>query len=48
MSWGAAVPFSFATQSVAQWTDGLIVRNTTYTDITQARAADERLVEERG
>jgi len=34
--------------AVAQWTDGLIVRNTTYTDITQARAADERLVEERG
>jgi ketosteroid isomerase-like protein len=34
--------------SVAEWRDGLIVRNTTYTDIDEARAAAERLAEERG
>jgi ketosteroid isomerase-like protein len=34
--------------SVAVWRDGLIVRNTTYTDIDEARAAAERLAEERG
>ncbi len=33
--------------SVAQWRDGLIVRNTTYTDIDEARAAAERLAQER-
>ena len=34
--------------SVAQWTDGLMVRNTTYTDIDEARAAAQRLAGERG
>jgi ketosteroid isomerase-like protein len=34
--------------SVAEWIDGLIVRNTTYTDIDEARAAAERLAQERG
>jgi ketosteroid isomerase-like protein len=34
--------------SVAEWRDGLIVRNTTYTDIDEARAAAERLAQERG
>ena len=34
--------------AVAQWTDGLMVRNTTYTDIDEARAAAERLAESRG
>jgi ketosteroid isomerase-like protein len=34
--------------AVAEWMDGLIVRNTTYTDIDEARAAAERLVQERG
>jgi len=34
--------------SVAKWRDGLIVRNTTYRDIEGARAAAERLAEERG
>jgi ketosteroid isomerase-like protein len=34
--------------SVAQWTDGLIVRNTTYTDIDEALAAAERLADSRG
>jgi ketosteroid isomerase-like protein len=33
--------------SVAEWLDGLIVRNTTYTDIDEARAAAERLAESR-
>jgi ketosteroid isomerase-like protein len=32
--------------AVARWIDGLIVRNTTYTDIDEARAAAERLAEE--
>jgi ketosteroid isomerase-like protein len=34
--------------AVAEWRDGLIVRNTTYTDIDKARAAAERLAEDRG
>jgi ketosteroid isomerase-like protein len=34
--------------SVIEWEGGLIVRNTTYTDIDDARAAAERLAEERG
>jgi ketosteroid isomerase-like protein len=34
--------------SVAEWRDGLIVRNTTYRDVDEARAAGERLAEERG
>jgi len=34
--------------AVAQWRDDLIVRNTTYTDIDEARAAAERLAAERG
>ena len=33
---------------VAVWEEGLIVRGTTYTDIDEARAAAERLAEERG
>jgi ketosteroid isomerase-like protein len=33
--------------SVTEWADGLIVRNTTYTDIDEAREAAERLAEER-
>jgi ketosteroid isomerase-like protein len=33
--------------AVAEWMDGLIVRNTTYTDIDEARAAAERLAESR-
>ena len=34
--------------SVIEWRDGLIARNTTYTDIDEARTAAERLAEERG
>src|SRR5271165_266695 len=34
--------------SVTEWVDGLIVRNTTYTDIDEARAAAECLAKERG
>ncbi|MCW3030415.1 MAG: hypothetical protein JWM66_548 [Solirubrobacterales bacterium] len=33
--------------SVAEWIDDLMVRNTTHTDIDEARAAAERLAEER-
>jgi ketosteroid isomerase-like protein len=33
--------------AVTQWRDGLIARNTTYTDIEQARAAARRLAAER-
>jgi ketosteroid isomerase-like protein len=33
--------------SVIEWVDDLIVRNTTYTDIDEARVAAERLAEER-
>jgi ketosteroid isomerase-like protein len=34
--------------AVAEWKDGLIVRNTTYRDIDEARAVAERLAQERG
>jgi ketosteroid isomerase-like protein len=34
--------------AVAEWSDGLIVRNTTCNDIDEARAAAERLAEARG
>jgi ketosteroid isomerase-like protein len=34
--------------AVSVWEDGLIVRVTNYTDIEEARAAAERLAEERG
>jgi ketosteroid isomerase-like protein len=34
--------------AVTLWTDGLIVRLTNYADIDEARAAAERLAEERG
>jgi hypothetical protein len=34
--------------SVAEWTNGLIVRIRNYTDIDEAHAAAERLAEERG
>jgi hypothetical protein len=33
---------------VYEWSDGLIERVTTYADIEEARAAAERLAEERG
>ena len=33
---------------VAVWEEGLVVRATTYTDIDEARAAAERLAQERG
>jgi ketosteroid isomerase-like protein len=43
---GGSVQLRYA--SVAEWIHDLIVRNTTYTDIDEARAAAERLAEERG
>jgi ketosteroid isomerase-like protein len=42
----ASVELRYA--GVAEWRDGLIVRNTTYTDIDEARAAAERLAAQRG
>jgi ketosteroid isomerase-like protein len=42
----AEVRFHFA--SVAMWREGLVERQTNYTDIDEARAAAERLAEERG
>ena len=38
--------FHFA--SISEWTDGLVARVTPYTNIDEARAAAERLAEERG
>jgi ketosteroid isomerase-like protein len=43
---GGSVQLRYA--SVEEWIDDLIVRNTTYTDLHEARAAAERLAEERG
>jgi hypothetical protein len=34
--------------SVTEWSDGVIVRRTTYRDIEEAHAAAERLTQERG
>jgi hypothetical protein len=34
--------------AVAEWADGLTTRVTVYTDIDEARAAAERLAQERG
>jgi hypothetical protein len=34
--------------AVTTWVDGLIERNTNYTDIGEGRAAAEQLAEERG
>jgi ketosteroid isomerase-like protein len=43
---GGSVQLRYA--AVAQWQDRLIVRNATYTDIDEARAAAERLAESEG
>jgi hypothetical protein len=42
----ASVQLRYA--SVVEWSNNLIARNTTYPDIDEARAAAERLAEERG
>jgi ketosteroid isomerase-like protein len=42
----AEVPFRYA--SVTIWREGLVERQTNYTDIDEGRAAAERLAEERG
>ncbi|HME05321.1 MAG TPA: nuclear transport factor 2 family protein [Solirubrobacteraceae bacterium] len=42
----AEVPFRYA--SVTTWREGLIARQTNYTDVDEARAAAERLAEEGG
>jgi ketosteroid isomerase-like protein len=43
---GGEVRFRYAAVSV--WAGGAVARETTYTDIDEARAAAERLAEERG
>jgi ketosteroid isomerase-like protein len=43
---GGSVQLRYA--SVAEWSDDLMVRNTTYNDVEAGRAAAERLAEERG
>ena len=45
---GSSVEVRLRFGSVAEWTNGLIVRIRNYTDIDEARAAAERLAEERG
>jgi ketosteroid isomerase-like protein len=44
---GSSALIDFRYAAVSTWTDGLVERVTTYTDIDQARAAAERLTEER-
>jgi len=43
---GGVVRFRYA--AVTVWVEGAVARDTNYTDIDEARAAAERLVEERG
>jgi ketosteroid isomerase-like protein len=45
---GSAGQVQLRYAAVGVWVDGLIVRTTYYTDIDEARAAAERLAEERG
>jgi ketosteroid isomerase-like protein len=42
----AEVPFRYATVTI--WSEGLVTRQTNYTDVDEARAAAQRLAEERG
>ena len=45
---GSSGDIRFRFASIAIWSDGVIERETTYIDIDEARAAAERLAEERG
>lgn len=45
---GSSAYVEFRYASVTEWTDGVAARVTPYTDIDEARAAAERLAEERG
>jgi ketosteroid isomerase-like protein len=45
---GSSVFVEMRSAMVVVWTDGLIERATIYTDIDEARAAAERLAQERG
>ena len=45
---GSAAHVQMRFASVTTWVDGLIERNTNYTDIDEGRVAAERLAEERG
>jgi hypothetical protein len=44
---GSSAQVQLEYASVAEWTDGLMARVTQYTDIDEARAAAERLAQER-
>jgi ketosteroid isomerase-like protein len=45
---GSTAPVQMRFAGVTTWVDGLIERNTSYTDIDEARAAAGRLAESRG
>ena len=45
---GSTAPIQAREAQVTEWNDGLVVRITVYIDIDEARAAAERLAEERG
>lgn len=45
---GGSAEISFRYASVTTWSEGLVVQQTNYTDIDEARAAAQRLAEERG
>jgi ketosteroid isomerase-like protein len=45
---GSTAPIQAREAQVAEWNDGRVVRITVYMDIDEARAAAERLAEERG
>jgi ketosteroid isomerase-like protein len=45
---GGSADVSFRYATVTIWRDGLVTRQTNYTDVDMARAAAERLAEERG
>jgi hypothetical protein len=45
---GSASPLDLRFAGVGIWADGLVEQHRNYTDIDQARAAAERLAEERG
>jgi hypothetical protein len=43
----ATASFGCATPTFYEWVEGMIVRTTVYADIDEARAAAERLAQER-
>jgi ketosteroid isomerase-like protein len=45
---GSTAPIQAREAQVTEWSDGLVVRITVYIDLDEARAAAERLAQERG